>query len=621
MSFDRRGIFRSRCSFCSCDGYTAVEGSLKCVKCGHAPGKHEAINPFLPMPRPSVDGEPGPIETDHSPPPPTPPITDTVSTVTSTLSQECESLTLSPKSQPCSIQSPPNANQPSTQMATAPSTTTMLPHTQPQHSLLPSGTPAIEPLQPASTAVLPSPSSQQTLRMPESTVVPQENIMKLPADLQFLEDPPESLMCNICADILREPQVLTCCGDRVCKNCITKACERKIHLKEKAVCPFCNAEDYKLVSNVDLMNEILGLKVQCTQTEDGCKWTGQIRDLVGHQTTCKFYPIDCPNGCETAKFQRQTLEQHLSVCSREKVHCPFSSICCSTIMERKELQPHMKNNIHQHLLKISRKTDQVMTKCTTLAQSLQASCEDMLQKKDAKLANLKKLITEAENTVSSLERKLYKTQQTIKTLKRDQEQTAAEHNHELQVKGEEVMLLRDQHRETQRQMQALQGPQQAITTYVHVPVTFKLDRFTERKMLNDKWLSPPFYTHPGGYKMCISVYPNGIDEGQRTHVSLYVHFMTGEYDEWHEWPFQGQIVIIFMNQRKFLSYFWGDRGHEHKVVYLDSPRNLNIRERVFDITYGPGWGYDTALPHSKLGNFLNNDSLLIRIHEVLFLPL
>ena len=615
MSFDRRGIFRSRCSFCSCDGYTADEGSLKCVKCGHAPGKHEAINPFLPRPRQSVDA----IGTDRSPPPPTPPTSDTVPTVATTISQACESLTLSPTTRPRSIQSPPNVNGPSTQTATAPpSTTAVLPHTQP---LLSSGTPAIEPLQPASTTVPSSPSSQQALKMPESTVVQQENVMELPTDLQFLEEPPESLMCNICADILREPQVLTCCGDRVCKNCITKACERKIHLREKAVCPFCNAENYKLVSNVDLMNEILGLKVQCAQAKDGCKWTGQIRELIGHQSTCKFHLIDCPNGCKTAKFQRQTLKQHLSVCSREKVNCLFSSIGCSTIMERKELLPHMKNGIHQHLLKISRKTDQMMTKCTTLAQSLNASCEDMLQRKEVKLAHLKKQITEAENTVSSLEKTLRETQQKIKTLKRDQEQTAAERKHELQVQGEEAMVLRDQHRETQRQIQALQGPQQVIATCAHVPVTFKLDRFAERKMLNEKWLSPPFYTHPGGYKMCISVYPNGIDGGQRTHVSLYVHLMTGEYDEWHEWPFQGQIVILFMNQRGLSSYFWGDRGHGHKVIYLDNPRNLSNRKRVFDITYGPGWGYDTALPHSKLGNFLNNDSLLIRIHEVLFLPL
>ena len=145
MSFDRRGIFRSRCSFCSCDGYTADEGSLKCVKCGHAPGKHEAINPFLPMPRQSVDA----TGTNRSPLPPTPPISDTVLTVATTIS---ESLTRSPTTGPCLIQPPPNANfGNSTQTATAPpSTAAMLPHTQP---LLSSGTPAIEPLQPPSTAV------------------------------------------------------------------------------------------------------------------------------------------------------------------------------------------------------------------------------------------------------------------------------------------------------------------------------------------------------------------------------------------------------------------------------------------------------------------------------------
>ena len=36
-----------------------------------------------------------------------------------------------------------------------------------------------------------------------------------------------------------------------------------------------------------------------------------------------------------------------------------------------------------------------------------------------------------------------------------------------------------------------------------------------------EWYSPPFDTHPGGYKMCIKVYANGRGDGADTRVSVY----------------------------------------------------------------------------------------------------
>ena len=625
MSFDSRGIFRSRCSFCSCDGYTAGEGSLKCVNCGHAPGKHEAINPFLPMPR-ELDGT-GPSVT----PQPT--------TGNSRPRQMCDSLAHTPTSPPGSNQSLPslgpvsgnnaaiNTNHPS-QTATnckSPSATTNMPLHSPQSCPLSAPVAQPEPLPISPFRPMPSLGPpREPPKMPTSTVSYQKHVVKIPADLEleFLEEPPESFSCQICANILREPQVLSCCGDRICKQCITKACQQKVDWGEKPLCPFCNAEDYKLVSNVDLMNGILDLKVRCAHFKDGCEWMGQIRDLIVHLSTCKFHPISCPNTCGTPTFQRQNLVQHLSICPKEHVRCPFSSVGCSDVMERTELLVHKKDNIHQHLLKILQKTNQVSSKCATVAQLLNTSCEDMLRQKDEKIAILKEQITAAENTVLSLQQQLCGTRQKIEILREDQEESAARHKHELEVKGEEVMHLRDQHREIQMRIQTLQGPQQAVERCTHIPVTFELDRFAERKMVNEKWLSPPFYTHPGGYKMCISVYPNGTSEGLGTYVSVFVHFMVGEYDDWLDWPFQGQIIILFLSQQSLLSHLWdGRRGHQHQVVYLDNLKSLNYRKRVTNGMYNLGWGTDQGLSHLKLGNFLQNDCLKVRVHAVLFLPL
>ena len=47
-----------------------------------------------------------------------------------------------------------------------------------------------------------------------------------------------------------------------------------------------------------------------------------------------------------------------------------------------------------------------------------------------------------------------------------------------------------------------------------------MTQYSTCKKNKDEWYSPPFYTGPGGYKMCINVVPKGWGIG--THVSVYV---------------------------------------------------------------------------------------------------
>ena len=41
------------------------------------------------------------------------------------------------------------------------------------------------------------------------------------------------------------------------------------------------------------------------------------------------------------------------------------------------------------------------------------------------------------------------------------------------------------------------------------PVRFTMNNFMEYKQINDNWFSPPFYTHPQGYKICLCIVANG----------------------------------------------------------------------------------------------------------------
>ena len=59
---------------------------------------------------------------------------------------------------------------------------------------------------------------------------------------------------------------------------------------------------------------------------------------------------------------------------------------------------------------------------------------------------------------------------------------------------------------------------------------FTLTEFTKRKQFGNEYFSPPFYSHPHGYKLCLRVYANGHGEGKDTHISIFVSLMRGE--EW-----------------------------------------------------------------------------------------
>lgn len=97
---------------------------------------------------------------------------------------------------------------------------------------------------------------------------------------------------------------------------------------------------------------------------------------------------------------------------------------------------------------------------------------------------------------------------------------------------------------------------------VHTPpVVFKLNDFDIRFKLNHNWHSPPFYTHPGGYRMCVSMNVRGDGMGRGTHSSLYVCLMQGCNDNHLTWPFRGEVTLQLLNQLQ-------DGGHKQETIHF-----------------------------------------------------
>ena len=153
--------------------------------------------------------------------------------------------------------------------------------------------------------------------------------------------------------------------------------------------------------------------------------------------------------------------------------------------------------------------------------------------------------------------------------------------------------------------------QDSLTTTQSVD-EFTLTEFSKRKQLNNRYVSPTFYTHPQGYKLCLQVDANGygIGIGKGTHVSIFATLMRGEHDQHLQWPFTGDIIIELLNWR-------GDKGHHNMTLSIDSSSGF---VRVTQGTYGNLVGFYQFISHSSLPynpttntEYLQDDCLRLRV--------
>ena len=164
-------------------------------------------------------------------------------------------------------------------------------------------------------------------------------------------------------------------------------------------------------------------------------------------------------------------------------------------------------------------------------------------------------------------------------------QTVAKHARDLQEKDEQIEeRIRD------------------LKDHVIIipPFEFTMPEFSKHKANSTELCSPPFYSHPGGYKFSIGVWANGIYFYRGTHVSLQIYKLRTDHDGRLKWPRMISITIKLLNQR---TGKW-----DHEVVNC-ATRSRPQSEYTSSFIYG-------FLAHSELDPYLKNDSLQFRIANV-----
>lgn len=434
----------------------------------------------------------------------------------------------------------------------------------------------------------------------------------------------EMILCKICCFVLVQPHLITCCGECACKRCFDSHFQAEsVRGDGKRRCPFCREEVFRLIENSDLKRSIDKLKVSCPHRRRGCLWSGRRQDGECHLNECQFCLIDCPNGCGCEQIERRNLEDHMTKCPFQHVECSFEQIGCKAghPLTRQALEVHSDKDIHHHLVLLARLNIKMNEECDIALSSLRSSHAEVVKQKNDIIRSQKEELASLELTIESLEANLRELQGKLMKLKEDEDANRVRCTAKLAAKVEETRELHDVCQVCLAEVQALSTPQ--VINFICPPVTFTIDNFSVRKAHNEQWMSQPFYTHLGGYKMCLSVYPNGLKEGKGSHMSVFFHMMSGEFDSQLMWPFPGAVInITALSQRHaMVGGVVGSRGNFGADIDLIGQATRGCRSRVYDGSYGPGYGRQKYIPHNQINQYIAEDTFKIMVFHIQFIPL
>ena len=105
-------------------------------------------------------------------------------------------------------------------------------------------------------------------------------------------------------------------------------------------------------------------------------------------------------------------------------------------------------------------------------------------------------------------------------------------------------------------------------TFPCTPWVVKFEGYEAMKALNMPWFSDPFFTHSGGYKMCLEVHANGFKTAKGKYLSVYICLRQGEMDDFLKWPFTGKLRFTLLNQVEDNNHLW------HTKNSVDYPTQL-----------------------------------------------
>ena len=454
------------------------------------------------------------------------------------------------------------------------------------------------------------------------------------------------------------------CDKKVQKRNLATHLEMDCH-KREFMCPYCTYKaTFEIVSNVH-WPECLLFPLKCPNR---CGVTCEREFIDDHMQICSLEEVECEvsfAGCNE-KFLREDQDEHM----KRNVERHLKLTATATLRNKQELQEkdsEMKQVLKQVQQQLQEKDAEMKQELQKKDEAMKALKDDLnqeLKKRDDELKlkdtelkaklettdrNIRKVIEEQNKRLQEqlkarddeltkkqqtkdklfeqklqekddkLKQELQKKDEAMKALKDDMNQKLKKRDDELKLKLEEKdQQVRESAAEVTALKKQLQETDQKVSNCKEIntlnmaagvpPYHLTMANYAELKGKGTYWNSERFYTHPGGYQCYIRVWPNGLGEGNGTHVTAWLYSAAGQFDGTLPWPAKVTFTLQLLNQHR-------DQDHVTvtKRFKWGKPTGVN-HVGIFSYTF---------IPHAELGwnagkqtKYLHEDYLRFRMAKV-----
>ncbi|MGH0181865.1 UNVERIFIED_CONTAM: hypothetical protein FKN15_028857, partial [Acipenser sinensis] len=355
----------------------------------------------------------------------------------------------------------------------------------------------------------------------------------------------------------------------------------------------------------ELEQQILCLLIRCIHSEEGCRWSGQMKQLQltrrdlpdhlqydcpkrhlkcefcgneftgeayeNHQGLCPQESVYCENKCG-ARMMRRLLTQHslsdcpkrtqpCKFCGKEFVfdtiqshqyHCPRFPVQCpnqcgAPNIAREDLSTHMKDSCGSALVLCPFKDSGCKHRshqyhCPRFPVQCPNQCGAPNIAREDLSTHMKDSCGSA-LVLCPFKDSGCKHRCPKVGLSRHVEESMKVH---LSMMCSLVSRQRLEILDLRREVEELSVSHDGVLIWKIADYSRKLQEAKTRN--NFEFFSPPFYTHKYGYKLQVSTFLNGNGSGEGTHLSIYIRVLPGEYDNLLEWPFSYKVTFSLLDQ-------------------------------------------------------------------------
>ncbi|PFX16573.1 TNF receptor-associated factor 4 [Stylophora pistillata] len=420
-------------------------------------------------------------------------------------------------------------------------------------------------------------------------------------DEDFVEAVDEDFQCLIYHLPLKEP-VLTRCDRRYCKGCLDEHIRGTFCLIKQQKERFSLLEsDVQVVAVNGLGNTLVQRRLPKQHESIECVWRIPLCihwserhpacKMQNHIKQCSKFPVTRPNNCGRS-------------ISRDMV---------STVLGQSfpvNMQGRVVNERHAILLLpiISSK----VRKYVSWLKDIHCFVMSVVQRQEME----SHLESSSRVPFDLVYFKLNNTEDELKNTKAELSETKDELNatkDDLRETIDELNETKDELSETKDELKRLQLSSIKHTNSFLWRINGLSEIFKQAKTDKDKddIYSEPFYAKTGtesyGYKLKVNVCPNGHDVGEKTHLSVYIFIMKGEYDTILPWPFTERVKFTLIDQQE------DPDQRQNKTSEIVGEDNEYFARPVTD--KNSGWGFPKFTSHEEIyeRRLVVDDTLFLQI--------